>query len=382
MTTTEEILDRLISLPTVSADSNLAVIGFIENFLSSRGFKTHRILDETGTKAGLFARLGPADRPGVMLSGHTDVVPVAGQAWTKDPFKMARDGSRLYGRGTTDVKGFVACMLSAADRATEMSLAQPLKLAFSWDEEVGCIGIPQMLPKLESCIGKPSLCIVGEPTYMQIALGHKGKVVLRATCHGTNGHSAMAPDYLNAIHLAADFIGKLRVIQSDLAMAGGRDADYGIPYATVHVGKITGGTALNIVPERAVVDFEIRYPATQSAAAIRATIAAAASVVAASWREAFPGARIEVETLNAYPGLSTAPDGPEVSLMKRFVPEAGLTKVSFGTEGGYYAGAGVPTLVCGPGSMDQGHKPDEFIETSQLAACDAMCDRILQHLSE
>ena len=311
MTTTQEILDRLISLPTVSADSNLAVIGFIEDFLSSRGFETHRILDVTGTKAGLFARLGPADRPGVMLS--------------------------------------------AADRATQMSLAQPLKLAFTWDEEVGCIGIPQMLPKLEPSIGKPSLCIVGEPTCMQIALGHKGKVVLRATCHGTNGHSAMAPDYLNAIHLAADFIGKLRVIQSDLVVAGGRDADYGIPYATVHVGKIAGGTALNIVPERAV---------------------------AATWRGAFPSARIEVETQNAYPGLNALPDGPEVSLMKRFVPEAGLTKVSFGTEAGYFAGAGVPTLVSGPGSMDQGHKPDEFIETSQLAACDAMCDRILQHLTQ
>jgi acetylornithine deacetylase len=381
MTTTLEILDRLIAYPTVSAESNLAMIGFIEDFLSSRGFETHRVVDGTGAKAGLFARLGPADRPGVMLSGHTDVVPVAGQAWSREPFRLTREGSRLYGRGTADVKGFIACMLSAADRASAMTLAQPLKLACSWDEELGCIGIPQMLSRLEACIGKPALCIVGEPTGMQIAIGHKGKMALRATCHGTNGHSAMAPDYLNAIHLAVDFIGKLRAVQSDLAVTGGRDAGYGIPYATVHVGRIAGGTALNIVPERAVVDFEIRYPAAQSAEAIRATIAAAALAVATPWRNAFPGARIEVETLNAYPGLGAAGDGSEVTLMKRFVPEAGLTKVNFGAEGGHYAGAGVPTLVCGPGSMDQGHKPDEFIEVSQLAACDAMCDRILQHLA-
>jgi acetylornithine deacetylase len=382
MTTTWEILDRLIGLPTVSAESNLAVIDFIEGFLSTRRFETHRIADETGAKAGLFARLGPADRPGVMLSGHTDVVPVVGQAWSKEPFRLTRDGSRLYGRGTADVKGFIACMLSAADRATGMRLTQPLKLAFSWDEEVGCKGIPQMLHKLDAYIGKPSLCIVGEPTDMQIALGHKGKMTLRATCHGTNGHSAMAPNYLNAIHLAAEFIGKLRVIQADLAVAGGHDPDYGIPYPTVHVGKIAGGTALNIVPERAVVDLEIRYAATQSVEAIRATVAAAASAVVAPWRGAFPGARIEVATLSAYPGLGALPNGPEVALMKKFVPEAGLTKVSFGAEAGYYAGAGVPALVCGPGSMDQGHKPDEFIEASQLAACDAMCDRILQHLTE
>jgi len=382
MATTLQILDRLIAFPSVSADSNLPIIDYIDAFLAARGFEIHRIKDATGGKAGLFARLGPADRQGVMLSGHTDVVPVSGQPWTKDPFQMSRDGDRLYGRGTTDMKGFLACMLSVADRAAGRKLNQPLKLAFSWDEEIGCLGIAQMLPELEKSIGKPALCIVGEPTSLQIALGHKGKVALRAVCHGTSGHSAMAPNYLNAIHLAADFIHALRAIQTDLTANGAREAEYDIPCATVHVGKISGGTALNIVPERAVIDFEFRYPVTQSAVEIHSAINDAARAIVAQWRDTFPAARIDVETISAYPGLGTAPDGPELALMRRFVPEASLIKVGYGTEAGHFAEAGVPALVCGPGSMDQGHKPDEFIEVSELDACDAMCDRILQYLSE
>ncbi len=382
MTDTSEILGRLVGFPTISADSNLPMIEFIEAFLADRGFETHRVTDATGAKAGLFARLGPAGRPGVMLSGHTDVVPVAGQAWTRDPFTLTRDGSRLYGRGTTDMKGFLACMLSAADRAAGRKLGQPLKLAFSWDEEVGCLGIPQMLPALEASIGKPSLCIVGEPTSMRIALGHKGKVALRAICHGTSGHSAMAPDYVNAIHLAADFVGRLRALQADLKATGAREEGYDIPYATVHVGKIAGGEALNIVPDRAVVDLEFRYPATQSADALHRSISAAADAAAAPWRATFPDARIEMETINAYPGLGAAANRPEVALMRRFVPDATVTKVGFGTEAGHFAEAGIPTLVCGPGSMDQGHKPDEFIEVSEIEACDAMCDRILRFLAD
>ena len=380
MTRTLELLDRLVAFPTVSAESNLAIVDFIESILRGAGGEVHRILDASGAKAGLFARIGPADGPGVMLSGHTDVVPVAGQDWTFDPFRLRRDGDRLFGRGTTDMKGFLACMLSAAERGAARPLSEPLKLAFSWDEEVGCLGIPQMLPALDGTIGKPRLCVVGEPTLMQIALGHKGKVALRATCCGTVGHSSMAPDFLNAIHLAGDFVAGLRRLQSDLAATGACDTGYDIPYATVHAGRIAGGTALNIVPDRAVVDFEYRYPANQSPEAIQTAIETLAEEVAAPWRAAFPETRVVVELVNAYPGLGMAPDHPAVALMQSFLPGAMTTKVGFGTEAGHFDAAGVPTLVCGPGSMEQGHKPDEFIEASELAHCDAMCDRLLDRL--
>ncbi|MGE0847802.1 MAG: acetylornithine deacetylase [Flavobacteriaceae bacterium] len=380
MTDTLDILERLVAFPTVSADSNLALIDYVGEFLAARGFDLFRFADETGLKAGLFASLGPRDAPGIMLSGHTDVVPVEGQPWTREPFALTRAGERVFGRGTTDMKGFLACMLSAAGRAAARDLAQPLKLAFSWDEEIGCIGIPQMLPHLDAAVGRPALCIVGEPTSMQIALSHKGKVALRAVCTGTNGHSAMAPNYLNAIHIAADFIGRMRELQTRLGQTGVREEGYDIPYTTVHVGKVSGGKALNIVPEKAVVDFEFRYPASEDAAAIRAEIDAAARETVEPLLARFPEAGIEIGTLFAYPGLGISPDDDAMTLMRKIAPRAGLTRVGYGTEGGYFSGMGIPTVVCGPGSMEQGHKPDEFIALSELAACDAMCDRVLDRL--
>jgi len=183
-----EILDRLIGFPTVSADSNLAIIDYIQDYLDTRGFDVHRIPDKTGQKAGLFARIGPTDMSGILLSGHTDVVPVTGQNWTTDPFKMTVADGRAYGRGTTDMKGYLACVMALADRASRVELKESLKLAFSYDEEIGCIGIKSMINHLDSTIGLPRLCFVGEPTSMQVAVGHKGKVALRATCHGTSGH--------------------------------------------------------------------------------------------------------------------------------------------------------------------------------------------------
>lgn len=377
---TLDILDRLVAFPSVSADSNLAITDYIEGFLEERGATVHRIPDETGRKAGLFARIGPVGE-GILLSGHTDVVPVAGQDWSADPFKLRREGGRAYGRGTTDMKGFLACMLAAADRAAQAPLKEPLKLAFSWDEEVGCLGIPQMLPQLTQTIGKPRLCIVGEPTQMQLALGHKGKVALRATCHGTAGHSAMAPEFLNALHLAADFIAGLRMLQDNLTANGAREPGYDLPFATVHAGRLVGGTALNIVPDRAVIDFEFRYPASQPPDPIRAAIDALAETVAAPHRPAFPSARIEVETVSAYPGLGTAADSAATRLMQSLLQSDAAIKVAYGTEAGHFSAAGIPAVVCGPGNMDQGHKADEFIETDELAACDALCDRIIAHLS-
>lgn len=380
---TLEILDRLIGFPTVSADSNLAIIDYIQDYLNTRGFDVHRIADETGQKAGLFARIGPSDMPGILLSGHTDVVPTTGQNWTTDPFKMTLANGRAYGRGTTDMKGYLACVMALADRASRIDLKEPLKLAFSYDEEIGCVGIKSMIGQMGSTIGLARMCFVGEPTAMQVAVGHKGKVALRATCHGLSGHSAMAPEYLNALHLACDFVNELRGLQDDYSANGARDDDYNIPYSTIHVARISGGMALNIVPDKAEVEFEFRHLATDSPKEILARIKAAAQQVSASYLTEFPDAKIVIQQENAYPALQTAKDSHVVRYVQKLARVTDTTKVAYGTEAGYFsAHLGLPTIVCGPGGMDsQGHKPDEYIELAQLDACDAMFERLLCDLA-
>ncbi len=381
MTQTIDILDRLISFDTVSAKSNLGIIAYIEDFLSERGFVLHKLPDSTGQKAGLYASKGP-DGAGVMLSAHTDVVPVAGQDWTRDPFALSAEGDKLYGRGTTDMKGYLAAMLAVADRAAQADLTEPLKLAISYDEEVGCIGIADMIDDLERSIGLPRAAFVGEPTEMEVAVGHKGKAGLKAMCYGQNGHSALAPNFVNSLHLAVDFTNELKALQADLATNGTQDSAYGVPYSTVHVGKIHGGEALNIVPDQTEVTFEYRHLVADTPARLRARIDQAADRAAAPYRKAFPEARIEVEEYMSYPGLNLPENDDVVALAQRLAQSNSTTKVAFGTEAGYFHALGIPTVVCGPGSMEgQGHKPDEYITREQLAACDAMMDRVLTEIS-
>ena len=376
MTQTLEILDRLISFDTVSARSNLNIIAYVEDFLTARGFAVTKVPDETGEKAGLYASIGP-EGAGVMLSAHTDVVPVAGQNWTHDPFKLTREDDRFYGRGTTDMKGYLAAMLATADQAAKSELSEPLKLAISYDEEVGCVGIKKMIDALEPAIGLPRACFVGEPTEMQVAVGHKGKAALRAICYGQAGHSALAPQFTNALHLAADFTNELRDLQADFIANGTRDLAYGIPYTSVHLGTLTGGTALNIVPDRAEMVFEYRHLAADNAADILARIKAAAARVS----DRYADGHIEVEQYNAYPGLDTDAAHDVVKQAQALVQSNDVTKVAFGTEAGYFDALGIPTVVCGPGSMEgQGHKADEYVELSQLTACDAMLGRLLESI--
>jgi acetylornithine deacetylase len=375
MPATLELLDRLIAFPSVSADGNLAIIAFIEDFLKGQGFDCLRLPDQTGTKAGLLARIGPAGDGGVLLSAHTDVVPVTGQAWSRDPFRLAEAGGRLYGRGTTDMKGFVASALAAAALAADRRLARPLMLALSYDEELGCLGVREMIGEVIPFLGRPSFCVVGEPTLMGIATGHKGKGFYLATCRGQAGHSAMAPKFVNALHLAADLVGILRAEQARLMAEGAQDGDYDIPCSTVHAARITGGVALNIVPETATVHFEIRHLAQEPAGPILARIRAAAAAAVAGYGD--PHAAIEIAEMNAYPGLDT-PQGAEViGQVAGLLGERRLLKVAYGTEAGYFAALGIPTVVCGPGSMDQGHQPDEWIERSELDRCDAFLARLV-----
>jgi acetylornithine deacetylase len=380
MTTTLDILDRLIGFDTVSHNSNLALMRYAGDFLTHRGFAVTPLPSPCGQKMGLYAEKGPSGA-GLMLSAHTDVVPVEGQIWSKDPFRLTREGSRVYGRGTTDMKGYVAAILSAADRAAQANLRAPLKIVLSYDEEIGCVGIQHMLAQLTPLMGQPDLCVVGEPTDMAVAIGHKGKAALRATCHGDSGHSALAPHFVNALHLAGDFMTELRAVQQHYCENGASDPAYSVPYTTVHCGVLTGGQALNIVPDRADLTFEYRHLAADSAAEIQDRITRAADRITARYQPHSAQARIELEQYNAYPGLDLPPTAPSIALAQQLAQRNDTTKVAFGTEAGFFADRGIPTVVCGPGSMQgQGHKPDEYLELEQLAACDRMMDRILARL--
>ncbi len=375
------ILERLIGFDTVSAKSNLDLLGYVRGLLGDAGIDCVLIPDATGQKANLYAVVGPADVPGVILSGHVDVVPVEGQVWTKAPFVLSEADGRLYGRGTTDMKGFVACAVAAVLRAKALDLKVPVILALSHDEEIGCQGVGSMLNAMAGWAVPPRLCLVGEPTLMQVATGHKGKIALRATCTGRELHSAMAPMGLNALHLGAEFLGAVRDLQAQVVATGLRDGDYDVPYTTLHVGKMNGGVQVNIVPKTCVLEFEIRSLAGEDTGGLIARLDAAAERIVAPHRGAFPEAAIVVERLWDYPGLGTSPDADVVAFAKGLVGGNGTIKVPYGTEGGMFAQRlGVPTVICGPGSMAQGHTPDEYIEVEQLARCEAMLDVLLQRL--
>ncbi|GMB79763.1 acetylornithine deacetylase [Shinella zoogloeoides] len=378
---TPEILARLIAKPTVSRTSNLALLDYVEGLMRPAGARIERFSHPDGSRANLFATVGPQGAGGVVLSGHTDVVSVEGQAWSSDPFTLTERRDRFYGRGTADMKGFVAASLRAALLAAGRPLKRPLHLALSYDEEIGCIGVRGMIEALAARTERPALCIVGEPTEMRIATGHKGKRALRACCHGQEGHSALAPNALNALHLGAAFIQALQARQAHLADHGARDPDYDIPYSTIHAGVMQGGTALNIVPNRCEIDFEIRNIAEDDPADILAGIANDAAAIAAPYRNRFPMACIEIEEISSYPGLATRTDAPAVRLLARLLDDEATLKVAFGTEGGLFDQAlSLTTAICGPGSMEQGHKPDEFVSRDQLDRCDAMLARLIEEL--
>lgn len=376
------ILERLVSFSTVSRDPNRPLIDFVQAFLTERGIDCELIEAEGGRKANLFATIGPRDRPGIMLSGHTDVVPVDGQTWSHDPFRLKVADGRAFGRGTADMKGFVASALALAARAVSRDLATPLHLALSHDEEIGCVGVRSLIDLLAARGFAARLAIIGEPTGMRLATGHKGKLAARATCCGVSGHSALAPNALNAIHLACDFIEVLRRRQDELAGSDARDDEYDIPYTTIHAGVIAGGTALNIVPSLCTVDFEIRNVAADDAGAILDRLMDEAAALTAARQAAHPEAAIRIEHLNDYPGLATPVESDAARFVAALLGDGSAGKVAFGTEGGLFSSRlGVPALVCGPGSMEQGHKPDEFIALDQLAACDRFMARLLDRIT-
>ncbi|HEY0342253.1 MAG TPA: acetylornithine deacetylase, partial [Steroidobacteraceae bacterium] len=359
----------------------LALIEYVRDFLASCGVGSKLYGDESGRKANLYAVVGPRDRGGVLLSGHTDVVPVDGQRWTSDPFRLVERGGRLYARGAADMKGFIACALRAAQLATERELRIPLQLAFSYDEEVGCVGVRSLIDDMATWAHRPQFCIVGEPTLLRPAIGHKGKTALAATCRGHAAHSASPGRGINAIYMATELVDRIRARQSGIEAGGVRDDAYEVPYTTLHVGVVHGGTVLNIVPSRCDLEFEIRDLPEDDVAQIVAGMREDAAAIAAAARRDDVDVGIDVKVMNAYPPLDTPADSEVVALVAALTGQHERIKVGFGSEGGLFSERlGVPTVVCGPGSIDQAHKPDEFIDRDQLHRCDAMMDALLDRL--
>ncbi|HBR1414571.1 TPA: acetylornithine deacetylase [Klebsiella pneumoniae] len=382
MITSRTLLERLVAFDTTSRESNLALIDFVWHYLTDLGVNCELIHNAGRSKANLYARLGPAGSGGILLSGHSDVVPVDGQNWSVPPFALSERDGKLYGRGTADMKGFIACMLAAVPHFLAQPLAQPLHLAISYDEEVGCLGVRTLLDVLASRPEKPDLCLIGEPTELQPVLGHKGKLAVRCEVQGAACHSAYAPQGVNAIQYAAKLIHRLTAIGEVFAAPERQDTRFDPPFTTVQTGLIQGGRALNIVPAECTFDFEVRTLPQDDAQQVAEELERYAQ------RELLPQMRavnsdtkIRFYPLSSYPGLYTAAQSAAAQLLAHLTGSEAFSTVAFGTEGGLFHQAGIPSVICGPGSMAQGHKPDEFITIEQLDACDAMLRRLAGWMS-
>jgi acetylornithine deacetylase len=376
------VLENLVGFDTTSRNSNLALIGWVEAYLDRLGVAHARVPDETGTKVNLIATIGNPDVPGYILSGHTDVVPVDGQNWSSDPFRLAQRDGRLYGRGATDMKGFVACCLAAVPDMLARKLKQPIHLAFSYDEEVGCIGVRGIIDRLRDWPVKPVACFVGEPTCMQVVIGHKAKRSVHATVRGHTVHSSLAPLGVNAVEYAARVIVKVRDIAERLAREGARDPLYDVPHSTGHTGLVHGGSALNIVPDLCTFEYEFRTIAADDPDALAGEVESyARDVLEPQMKAVAPEAGITLRDRSSFPGLDTAPSSDIVGLSMAFAGRNDLAKVAFGTEAGGYAADGIASVVVGPGSIDQAHKADEFIAVSELEKCGVFIDRLIDHCS-
>lgn len=378
-----ELLTELIQFPTISADSNLALMHHVRDFLAQYGIRSELVLSDDGKKANLFATVGPENVPGVILSGHTDVVPVQGQPWTGDPFVLRVMDGKAVARGVVDMKGFIACALRCAALASQAPLRQPIVLAFSHDEEIGCVGVRRMLPHLAQLPAKPFLCIVGEPTGMTVVTAHKGKVMGRIECAGTDGHSSDPDKGINAIFLAAEMIAAARELQTQLKAPEQIDAAFTVPHSTIHIGVIQGGTAINMIPRACTVGFEMRtLPGVDQDRLVEA-LRVQAQRIAAQHGTSTQDAAISVTVTNAYPSLATPDDDPGVYFTQRLCGRASIGKVAYGTEAGLFQSQlSIPSVVCGPGSVAQAHQPDEFVLLSQLDECDAFLERLIDKLVE
>jgi acetylornithine deacetylase len=379
----KKLLADLVAFDTVSDRTNLPLIDYIEKYLAPFGVIGQRIVDDTGQKASLWVTIGPEDRPGIVLSGHTDVVPVAGQNWSGDPFKLVERDGRFYGRGTTDMKGFVAVCLAMVPEIARAKLSMPIHLAISYDEEIGCIGVRPLLHEVNGAAVKPLGCFVGEPTQMQVTIGHKGKHAVRATFRGLACHSSLAPTGVNAVEYAAELIIEIRRRAGEFASAGQGDPMYDVPHTTMLTSIVQGGTALNIVPDTCTIEFEVRgLGILESKQVTDEVVAWAKQTIEPAMRKRDPNCGIDFEEILEYPALDMPSGHSLVTLAKQLAGRNGHGKVSFGTEAGLFVSmADVPAIVIGPGSIAQAHKPDEYVEISELMNCAGFIERLIEHCS-
>ena len=378
-----DLIKKLISFDTTSRNSNLELIHFIRDYLKDLGIESLLVPDETGTKANLYATLGPMDRPGILLSGHTDVVPIDGQEWDSDPFNVIEKDLKLFGRGTCDMKSFVAICLAYAPKFLERGLETPIHLAFSHDEEVGCVGVRSLVTKLADEIRpKPMMCIVGEPTSMQVVIGHKGKLSYKCIVRGLEAHSSLAPQGVNAVEYAAELIAYLKGMARQIQKDGPFDDVYDITHTTVHTGTVHGGTALNIVPKDCSFEFEFRCIAGHDGHELFEKVKRPAhEVLEPEMKAIAQSAGFKFEELSAIEGLDIDPGEEVVTLAKTLAGRNDHAKVAFGTEAGLFQqDAGIPTVVCGPGGIDQAHKPNEFVALEQIDKCHVFFDKLMDHV--
>ena len=377
-----EMITRLVEMPTVSRDSNLGLIHWIRDHLKSLGVESTLVHDETGKKANLYATLGPQDKPGIVLSGHTDVVPTDGQEWNTDPFRIVEKDGKLFGRGTSDMKSFVAIALSYAPKFLAARLDTPIHYAFTYDEEVGCLGAKKLIEVLKQMPVKPKACIVGEPTEMQVVAQHKGKKSWRVDVRGFECHSSLTHLGANAVEAAAELIAFIKQLARSKRDNGPFDSEFAPPFTSLHTGTVQGGTALNIVPKDCSFLWEIRHlPQDDVDALFAEVVAYARNRLEPELKAIDPSCGFSFTQISEFPGLATDDRAGVVELAKALTGANGVKKVAFGTEAGLFSESGIPTIVCGPGSIEQAHKPDEFIELSQIALCEAFMDRLLDRVT-
>lgn len=379
---TRDLLAKLVAIDTTSRNSNLGLITFVEELFDAHGIAHARVPNEDGTKANLVAQVGPNVPDGIVLSAHTDCVPVDGQPWTRDPFTMAEDGGRFYGRGVTDMKGFIAAVLAMVPAMASASLTRPIQFALSYDEELGTLGAPSAVEGLLATFPRPVAALVGEPTGMEVVTAHKGIRAFRVTVDGLDGHSSQPQRASNAIAAVT----RLATRIDDLAQQhreAAADPRFDPPYTTFNLATIEGGQALNIVPRHAEMTFEFRPVPADDTTAIADDLATyAEEVLVPALRRDTGVGEITFEVLATARALASEPDGIAEALARQLSGYVGPDRtVPFGTDGGHFQAAGISTVVIGPGRIEQGHQPDEWIETSELARCEAFIERLIAHLS-
>jgi acetylornithine deacetylase len=374
-----DMIARLIGFDTTSRNSNLELMAFVGDYLKDLGIESELVHNDEGTKANLYATLGPADKPGIALSGHTDVVPVDGQDWHSEPFQIIEKNGRLYGRGTSDMKSFIGVCLALAPEFLARKINTPLHFAFSYDEEIGCLGVRSLIDALAQRAVKPSAVIIGEPTQMKVVRAHKGKLSYRCKVSGFEAHSSLSHIGVNAVEAAAEAVSYLKSMARRHRDQGPFDSELVPPYTTVHTGTIHGGTALNIVPKTCSFEFEFRHlPEDDPHALLDELRDHVAQHIEPEMHSTVPGTGFSFEPMSHIPGLSTDEDAEVVQLAKALTGQNTTAKVAFGTEAGLFQAGGMPAVVCGPGSIDQAHKPDEFIELDQINQCEIFLRRLFE----